>query len=69
MNWDIDKAKAWMIKTGMDHIHDGLYAEGGELVYEAHWGDGCDSKENFFRVMSTVCCWDDDLIKEAIKTL
>ena len=68
MDWNINKAKAWMLQTGMDHIHDGLYAEGGELVYEANWGDGCDSKDNFYRTMMEVCCWDNKLIDDAVKS-
>lgn len=66
MKWDIYKAKAWMLRTGMDHIEGQLYFEGGALVYEAKWGDACDSKENFVAAMERICCWDDDAIDEAI---
>lgn len=69
MKWDVYKAKAWMLKNGMDHIRDGLYAEGGEMVYEAKWGDGCDTPENFYDVIKDVCCWDDDMIEEVIKEI
>jgi hypothetical protein len=67
MKWDIYKAKAWMLRTGMEHIEGGLFAEGGEMVYEAKWGDGCDTLQSFYDVLKDVCCWDDDLIEDAIK--
>lgn len=66
MNWDIYKAKQWMLQAGMDHIKDGLYAEGGELLYEAKYGDGADTEDNFVDTMQRVCCWDDDFIDAAI---
>lgn len=68
MKWDIYKSKAWMLKVGMEHIRDGLFAEGGEMVYEAKWGDACDSEKAFKKCIKTVCNWDDDLITDAIRT-
>lgn len=67
MKWDIYKAKAWMLRTGMEHIEGGLYAEGGELIFESKWGEGCDSKELFMDTLSNVCCWTDDEIEDVIK--
>jgi hypothetical protein len=51
----------------MDHIRDGLYAEGGEFVYEAKWGDACENEKRFRKCIKTVCCWEDDLIDDAVK--
>lgn len=69
MKWDIYKAKAWMLRSGMDHIKDGLYAEGGELVYEAKWGDGGDSEENFRETIKDVLCWEDEEIDDVVKEI
>ena len=44
------KAKKFMHQVGMDHIKDGLNAEGAALIYEANWGDGCQTKELFIKV-------------------
>lgn len=69
MKWDIYKAKSWMLKAGMQHIEDGLFSEGGEMVYEAKWGDGCDTIKDFKATIKRVCCWDDEIIEEAIKEM
>lgn len=66
LKWDIYKAKAWMLKTGMDHIEGQLYFEGGCLIYEAKWGDGCDTEDLFREALSDICWWDEDTIDEAI---
>lgn len=67
MKWDIYKAKSWMLRCGMDHIENGLYAEGGELVFESKWGDGCNTQDFFIDTLKTVCLWSDDEIEDAIK--
>lgn len=67
MKWDIYKAKAWALKNGMDHIKGGLFAEGGELVYEAKWGEACDTESNFRELLAEVLCWDTELIDEAVE--
>jgi hypothetical protein len=69
MKWDIYKAKAWMLRSGMDHIRDGLYAEGGEMVYEAKWGDACETESNFRELLTEVLCWDTDLIDDVVKEI
>ena len=67
MKWDIYKAKDWMLKCGMDHIRDGLFGEGGAMVYAAKWGDGCDTEEQFREVLNEVCWWDKDDIDDAVR--
>lgn len=67
IKWDIYKAKAWMLRTGMDHIRDGLFAEGGELVFEAKWGEGCETERKFRFAIKNACQWEDEDIEEAIK--
>jgi hypothetical protein len=67
--WDLHKAKRWLLQVGMDHIKDGLPHEGGELIYEAKWGDGCNTEDNFRCIMKKVCCWDEDIIDDAIKEI
>jgi hypothetical protein len=67
--WDIYKAKAWMLRTGMDHIRDGLSLEGGDLIYESKWGDGCHSRKQFIQTVKSICCWDDDMIEDTIKEI
>lgn len=69
MKWDIYKAKAWLLKAGMDHLHGGLFAEGGEMIYEAKWGDACDTEEKFKQLLIDVCCWTDEDIEIAIEEL
>lgn len=72
MNWkiyNIFKAKDWMLKTGMDHIEANLFAEGGELIFEAKFGDGCDTIEDFKLTLKRICYWDDDTIEEAIEEI
>lgn len=70
MNWNINKAKACMFKLGMDHIKDGLFVEGGELVFESRWGDGCDTDSLFKETIKNICCWDvediDSFMKENV---
>lgn len=39
MNWNKYKTSKWLLNLGMNHIRDGLFAEGGELVYESKFGD------------------------------
>jgi hypothetical protein len=67
--WDVYKAKRWMLQVGMDHIKDGLYAEGGELVYESKWGDGCDTEKLFRESLRQICWWDKDMIDDSIKEI
>jgi hypothetical protein len=67
IKWDIYKAKSWMLRTGMDHIRDGLFAEGGELVFEAKWGEGCDNERKFRFTLKNICEWEDEDIEEAIR--
>lgn len=69
MKWDIYKAKAWTLRNGMDHIRDGLYAEGGELVYEAKWGNACESEADFREMIAEVLCWENDMIDEVVKEI
>lgn len=69
MKWDIYKAKAWTLRTGMDHIRDGLYAEGGELVYEAKWGSACETEDDFKEMIAEVLCWDIDDIQNVVKEI
>lgn len=67
MIWSIDKASMWMFNTGMEHIEDGLFSEGGELIYESKFGDGCFTKINFINSMKRICWWDEDSIIDVIK--
>lgn len=67
MIWDIDKAKAYMFQMGMDHIKDSLNEEGGMLIYEAKWGDGCSSAVNFAATIKRICWWEDESIAGAIR--
>lgn len=69
MKWDVIKAKEWMLRIGMAHCQDGLFAEGGELIYESKWGKGCNSKNNFKESLSRICWWDEELMDAAIKKL
>ena len=69
MNWDIYKAKAWTLKAGMDHIRDGLYSEGGELVYEAKWGEDCESEFAFRQMIRSVLCWNELLITDIVEKI
>ena len=66
MSWDTYKAKKAMLELGMDHIKDGLYAEGGELIGEVKWGDACDSEEKFIETIQDILCWDLEDILEYI---
>jgi hypothetical protein len=67
MKWDIYKAKTWMLKTGFEHLEEGFYAEGGEMIFEAKWGDGCDTQKKFEETIRDVLCWEDEDIAEAVK--
>ncbi len=67
MIWDIDKAKAYMFQMGMEHIESGLNEEGGELIYEAKWGDGCSSENKFATTIKRICWWENESIEKAIK--
>ena len=59
-----------MVTTGLGLIEDGVFfAEGGELIYEAKWGDGCINKKMFAATLYRVCGWDDDLVNESIKLI
>jgi hypothetical protein len=69
MNWDIYKAKDWLMKTGMDHIKGGLYAEGGELIYESKWGEASSNRQKFIDTLKRICFWEDEDIEEAIKDI
>lgn len=66
MKWSIDKAKAWMYETGMNHIRDGLFTEGGELIYEAKFSDGCHTEDAFRDAIALICGWEPDDIDEAV---
>ena len=67
IKWDIYKAKAWMLRVGMDHIKDGLFAEGGEIMYETKWGTGCDNETLFRQTLARICGWNNDDIEDAVK--
>lgn len=67
MDWDVYKAKKALLEMGMDHIKDGLYSEGGEMIFEVKWGDACNSEEEFFEAIKSICCWDDEDITEYIE--
>jgi hypothetical protein len=69
MSWDIYKAKSWMLRVGMDYIEAELFAEGGELVYEAKWGFGCNSELDFRETIKDICCWDEDEIDGAVQEI
>lgn len=69
MKWDIYKAKSWMLRVGMDHIKDGLFAEGGEMLYEAKWGDGCDTEYRFRRSLQSITHWEDEDIDDAVQEI
>jgi len=66
MKWDKYKAANWLLKVGMDHIKDGLFSEGGELIYESKFGDAPSSIEDFKYAIKRICCWDDDFIDKSI---
>jgi len=66
MSWDIYKAKLWFVKTGMDHIKDGLYIEGGELIFESKWDAGANSIDDFKEAIKRICWWDEDMIEDTI---
>ncbi len=66
MNWDKYKTSKWLLNIGMNHIRDGLFAEGGELVYESKFGDAPNSKEEFISAIKRICNWDDEDISDAI---
>jgi hypothetical protein len=71
MKYNIIKAKLWMENMAMDHIKDGLFAEGGELLYEAKFGTGCNTEKLFRKSIRLICCWDeldiDNAVKEAME--
>jgi hypothetical protein len=67
--WDISKAKLWLLEAAIDHMRDGLFAEGGELFYEANWGDGYKNVNLFYGCMRSICCWSDDSIEDAIEEI
>jgi hypothetical protein len=67
--WDIYKAKCWLVQTGLDHIKDGLFAEGGELLYEAKWGVAYLSEKNFHKALVRICCWSHEDIDFFIKEI
>ena len=67
MNWDIYKAKNWMLAQGMNHIRAGLFTEGGEMIFESKWGDGCNTMDSFKITVKRICWWDDNAIAEAVK--
>jgi hypothetical protein len=67
MIWDKYKAQRWLLKVGMDHLHAGMFAEGGELIYESKTGDAFESREQFIDSIKRICCWDDDMIQESIQ--
>lgn len=69
MNWNVDKAKEWLFNTGLDHIRDSLFAEGGELVYESKWGDAFESEKKFRSLISKVLWWEKDDINQAVKLI
>jgi hypothetical protein len=69
MKWDIYKAKAWAMRNGMDHIKGGLYAEGGELIYEAKWGEGCDTEASFREAIKDILCYEDEDIDDIVKEI
>jgi len=62
--WYNQKAKKALLKLGMDHIRDGLFQEGGELVHEAKYGDGSKTFENLYNLLRRVCWWDDESIED-----
>lgn len=64
MIWDPVKAKKFMHQVGMYHIKDGLRSEGADLIYEANWGDGCQTKELFMKTFKDICCLEDEDLKE-----
>ncbi len=64
--WNAHNAKKWLLRTGMDHIKDGLYAEGGMLVEDALWGSDHVTRKGFRKLMKDVCWWDNDMIDDAI---
>jgi hypothetical protein len=61
------KVKDWLMQTGMDHIKDGLYAEGGELVYESKWGEASANRQKFSEALKRICFWEEEDIEKAIK--
>ena len=64
MIWDPVKAKKFMHQVGMDHIKDGLNNEGAQLIYEANFGNGCQTKELFFQTFKDICWTEDEDLKE-----
>lgn len=67
MKWDIYKAKSWMLKCGMEHIEEGFFTEGGELVFEAKWGTGCETETYFRDTLERIVSWAEEDIDDAVK--
>lgn len=67
MTWNINKAKVYMFDMGLDHIRDGLFVEGAELICEAKWRQGCNSESSFYETIKRICWWTSDSINDAIK--
>jgi hypothetical protein len=67
MDWNINKAKDCLLTLGMDHIKDGLFLEGGELVYESRWGTGFETEAEFRNTIKDICWWDEEDIDAFVK--
>ena len=69
MKWNVNRAKAWMLQQGFNHIEGGLPVEGAELIYQSKWGEGCLSQEQFVKTIKDNLCWDIDSIAETLTEL
>jgi len=66
-DWNEKAAKKWLYLAAMDIISDGLYAEGGELIYYYKFNKKTISREYFIFIIKDVLSWDHDMIEDAIE--
>jgi len=65
--WNSKKAQRYMLKLAMDLIEDGMFAaEGGRLIHEAKFADGCETHHRFVEVIQQILEWDTHTIVEAL---
>lgn len=69
MKWNKAKVSTWLFNTGMKHIEDGLFAEGGELIYESKFGSASESAAEFIDKIRDICEWDYEDIHETMQKI
>ena len=66
--WNVIKAKKYLMRVAMDLIEDGMFAaEGGRLIHEIKFADGCQTQHRFIAVIQEILEWDYETIAESIK--